>query len=148
MNPLPIVPEDLPLLQILNTFQEGRSHIAIVCRRKPGFSFISPKGSKAFGSGSSGKEDQIDSDMEKGESTAEQSLLRSLFYSKKDKEQTGDGGLLATALANDARISRTSLREQYLDEDYPVGVITLEDVLEGMLPSLPSNYVGTDEGVG
>lgn len=135
MNPLPIVPEDLPLLQILNTFQEGRSHIAIVCRRKPGFSFVTPKSSlKPYGSGSSGKEEQIDSDMEKGESTAEQSLLRSLFYSKKDKEQKGDG-LLTTAAGSDARISRTSLREQYLDEDYPVGVITLEDVLEGMYQS-------------
>ena len=37
MNPLPTVSEDLPLLQILNTFQEGRSHMAIVCRRKAGF---------------------------------------------------------------------------------------------------------------
>lgn len=27
----------MPLLNILNSFQEGRSHLAIVCPRKPGF---------------------------------------------------------------------------------------------------------------
>ncbi|KAM0752900.1 DUF21-domain-containing protein [Meredithblackwellia eburnea MCA 4105] len=139
MNPLPTVSEDLPLLQILNTFQEGRSHMAIVCRRKPGFN---PLGSRISQTTSKDpltdreKLEQADSDMEKGEATGEQSMLRNLFSRKRSgssspsseelKDDKGNAGAWPGSKAS-------SLINLPVDDDSPVGVITLEDVLEELI---------------
>lgn len=140
MNVLPTVPEDLPLLQILNTFQEGRSHMAIVCRRKPGYNPIIKSSSKSFASGSVEKKVDVESTMEKGEVTGERSILKGLFHGKmslfgggSDDQETEEKGspLKKSWLSGDKTSSRASLNALYLEEDYPIGLITLEDVLEG-----------------
>lgn len=142
MNTLPIVPEDLPLLQILNTFQEGRSHMAIVCRRKPGFNPVIKRSSKSFATGSVGSKVDFESDMEKGEITGERSILKGLFskHGKNDDDssQGNDSMSLKQAWASgtSAGASKSSLHAIHLDEDYPIGLITLEDVLEGTLISI------------
>lgn len=140
MNTLPIVPEDLPLLQILNTFQEGRSHMAIVCRRKPGFNPVIKRSTKSFASGSAESKVDFESNMEKGEVTGERSILKGLFskHGKNDddddsKTERNDPMTLKQAWASgtSAGASKSSLHAIHLDEDYPIGLITLEDVLEG-----------------
>lgn len=137
MNPLPTVSEDLPLLQILNTFQEGRSHMAIVCRRKAGFNPLGARLSQPMPQDGFAKEilndkektEAADSDMEKGEATGEQSLLRSLFRRKNSQSPTRE-------LEPEDKDEKTSIRTSFShsDDDSPVGVITLEDVLEGASP--------------
>ncbi|KAL8287495.1 hypothetical protein RQP46_003353 [Phenoliferia psychrophenolica] len=138
MNPLPTVSEDLPLLQILNTFQEGRSHMAIVCRRKAGFHPLGARASQPIPVDGFAKElltdkektEAADSDMEKGEATGEQSMLRSLFRRKNSASPTKE--LEMDDVKSDRASKRSSL-SQVTDDDSPVGVITLEDVLEELI---------------
>lgn len=140
MNPLPVVSEDLPLLQILNTFQEGRSHMAIVCRRKPGFNPLggrpsdNPDGANKELMTDKEKHAAADSDMEKGEATGEQSLLRSLFHRKsskersptrKDEDKKEEHDVDPSAGAFFPPSSRSSF-SMPLDADAPIGLITLE----------------------
>ena len=140
MNPLPTVSEDLPLLQILNTFQEGRSHMAIVCRRKAGFHPLGARASQPIPADGFARElltdkektEAADSDMEKGEATGEQSMLRSLFRRKNSASPTKE--LELDEVKDDStKTSKRSSLGGHADDDSPVGVITLEDVLEELI---------------
>ncbi|KAI5480581.1 f-box protein pof6 [Pseudohyphozyma bogoriensis] len=136
MNALPTVSEDLPLLQILNTFQEGRSHMAIVHRRKAGFNPITSP-SSTIPSELSDKEklNQADSDMEKGEATGEQSMLKSLFHRK--RKGSGGSGSSGSDEGEPIQMKPTPrgsiASTSGFDQDGMVGVITLEDVLEELI---------------
>lgn len=109
---------------------------AIVYRRKSTFSPLAQRSSKSRGSDSISDQDKlsrIDSDMEKGEVTAEQSMLRSLFHSKKAKKDDEEVVELDEKIRGSGG-SRVSLSaNSMLDTDVPVGVITLEDVLEELM---------------
>lgn len=121
MNSLPFVSEERGLLDLLNTFQEGRSHMAIVCKARPGFStsvshFTSP-------------------DLEEEDSS--ESLLKSLFKRKKKVQDFEAGAARREAEDKveqqareqawlDARDSRNSLSNYYLDDEHPIGLICLE----------------------
>ena len=98
----------------------GKSHMAIVCKSRPGFSttvshFTSP-------------------DLE--EDTSE-SLLKSLFKRKKKVQDYEAGAAQREAEDKiehqareqawlDARDSRNSLSNYYLDDEHPIGLICLE----------------------
>lgn len=143
MNSLPLVPDDLPLLDLLNTFQEGKSHMAIVAKRRNGFGAPSSLAIKGFSTGSSG--DASDSEMERGEVAPPHSLLKSLFrrkksdekvpetVSEKDAARTDAGQQSKEQDWLDARASRSSLTALYLDEEQLLGLITLEDLIEQIL---------------
>ncbi|GAA5984132.1 hypothetical protein JCM10908_006062 [Rhodotorula pacifica] len=144
MSSLPVVSEDLPLLQILNTFQEGRSHIAAVHRspRKPSF----PPRLETIHSRSS----LDNTDLERGESagdteTAEKTsdeggffhkIFRKRSHSSSSSTSTkgkngveGDDGPLDAAV----RASKTSLNYDESSMGEPCGIITLEDVIEELI---------------
>lgn len=131
--------------------------MAVVVRRKPGFHALSNTGSsKIYGAGSRETKSE-ESEMEKGH-VGEQSLLRSLFHPRKymqshshshagkegegeremgEKERGMGTGMEKTPVllsSDGARFSKSSLNALHFDEENPVGLITLEDVLEGTLP--------------
>ena len=116
---------------LLNTFQEGRSHLAVVAPRKPGF--LSPRTS------------QIENPEE--EIKKEKSLLKTLFKRENSKDSDIDMEKATETLVEDPSgkdgkekvlgnhhgASWTSLQGLILDEEDPLGIITLEDVLEEMI---------------
>ncbi|GAA5907042.1 hypothetical protein JCM5296_006575 [Sporobolomyces johnsonii] len=153
MNTLPLVSEDLPLLQILNTFQLGRSHMAIVCprRSRPALETIDSLGATTatedeLERGEAGKKDKDGSSAHSHEG-----FLHGLFR----RSRSGSGSSISTTTASgnegkkahkglegekeqektgplaEARASRLSLAD--LDDEYPQGVITLEDVIEELI---------------
>ncbi|KAK4335092.1 hypothetical protein RTBOTA2_003860 [Rhodotorula toruloides] len=159
ISPLPTVSEHLPLLQILNAFQEGRSHMAVVCRAKPAFppppTTLSPIPSL---------DTATDVDLERaegGEGLRKRSRSRSTedgehgdgFFHKLFRKRSGSTSSTKSdegkkegkgkeeerhrrhSLLGDAAAatSHVSLNKQDLDEAHPVGIITLEDVLEELI---------------
>lgn len=112
--------------------------MAIVCRRRPGFS-PSP-------SSSTGLEDV----EEKDEPTSPREMIRSLFKRRKSDDQKAYEALEEARAKSgevlneknqqerekewlEARTSRSSLSALYLDDDHPIGLITLEDLIEEIL---------------
>lgn len=78
----------------------------------------------------------MDSDMEKGDRAGANSMLRGLFRKKaKEALPTSEDGTVADGVSHGTifRTSRGSLSELHLDEDSPLGVISLEDVLEELI---------------
>ncbi|GAA6031046.1 hypothetical protein NBRC10512_007627 [Rhodotorula toruloides] len=164
ISPLPTVSEHLPLLQILNAFQEGRSHMAVVCRAKPAFpppTTLSPipsldtatdvdleraeggeglrkrsRSRSTSGGGSDGENGHGDGFFHKlfrkrsGSSSSTKSDEGKKEGKGKDDERHRRHSLLGDAAA---ATSHVSLNKQDLDEAHPVGIITLEDVLEELI---------------
>ncbi|GAA5874390.1 hypothetical protein JCM16303_005838 [Sporobolomyces ruberrimus] len=140
INPLPLVADDLALLQILNTFQEGRSHMAVVCRRKFNPASV-PTPLETIPSGGT----ISDTDLERGESgTGKSSSTEGFFHNLFHRKRSGSGSTsssttAATATANEKMISseKPSLSSlnlaAELDDEFPQGIITLEDVLEELI---------------
>ncbi|GAA5979689.1 hypothetical protein JCM5350_003814 [Sporobolomyces pararoseus] len=140
INPLPLVADDLPLLQILNTFQEGRSHMAVVCRRR--FSPTSaPAPLETIPSAS-------DSDLERGAvSTKEDSSNEGFFHTLFRRGRSGSGSSVSSSsnggeknekksVSGSTAVDRPSvstLNLAELEDESPQGIITLEDVLEELI---------------
>ena len=137
INALPTVPWDEPLLNVLNVFQEGRSHMAIV---SPHSSYaakatVPPKTKIPATLNAS-------SELEKGtaaESTKEpkmrslrsshlQRLLHRLRGGKASDFDNPDHPISASSTLPPAKVV-----EQNLAPDAPLGIITLEDVLEELI---------------
>lgn len=149
INPLPLVADDLALLQILNTFQEGRSHMAIVCRRKfacaPAQS--QPPLLETIPSASS------DSDLERGTpggggGSKDEGFLHSLFRRKRSSSASSTRSSSTThhekrsvRSAAEVNVEKTAPPPSFstlnvaaeLDDEFPQGIITLEDVLEELI---------------
>ncbi|BGP32530.1 hypothetical protein JCM10296v2_004311 [Rhodotorula toruloides] len=171
ISPLPTVSEHLPLLQILNAFQEGRSHMAVVCRAKPALpppTTLSPIPSLDTTA--------TDVDLERaegGEGLRKRSRSRSTsgdehgdgFFHKLFRKRSGSSSSTKSdegkkegkgkeeerhrrhSLLGDAAAatSHVSLNKQDLDEAHPVGIITLEDVLEELIGEEILDETDTDE---
>lgn len=135
INPLPLVADDLPLLQILNTFQEGRSHMAIVCRRK--FSPASaPTPLETIPSAGS----TVETDLEKGEA-GKNGSSDGFFQSMFRRKRSGSGSSNSSSTKAEKKTleekgeqpSLSTLNLAELDVEFPQGIITLEDVLEELI---------------
>ncbi|GAA6022866.1 hypothetical protein JCM11491_007023 [Sporobolomyces phaffii] len=137
INPLPLVADDLALLQILNTFQEGRSHMAVVCRRK--FTPSSaPAPLETIPSGGTISE----ADLERGESTKNGST-DGFFHTLFRRKRSGSGSSTSSNgdKAEKKSVAGTAEKPSFstlnlaaeLDDEFPQGIITLEDVLEELI---------------
>ncbi|GAA5913632.1 uncharacterized protein JCM6883_004029 [Sporobolomyces salmoneus] len=133
ISPLPLVADDLALLQILNTFQEGRSHMAVVCRRKFSPSSVPPH-LETIPSAS-------DTDLERGSSSPKDESNEGFFHTLFRCKRSGSGSSSSSSneKGTDAgstaveKPSFSTLNLAELDEEFPQGIITLEDVLEELI---------------
>lgn len=135
INPLPLVADDLSLLQILNTFQEGRSHMAIVCRRK-----FSPASAPTPLETIPSVDSTVNSDLERGEGSkngSSEGFIRGLFRRKRSGSGSSDSSSTRTRKKmleeKGEKPSLSTLNLAELDEEFPQGIITLEDVLEELI---------------
>ncbi len=186
INAIPMVPWDEPLTNMLNAFQEGRSHMAIVSRRaryqpleadeasimtstavklhKRLLNKISEKvrGGDSNGSGSDSEEEDAtlhssSADPEKGESPQKSNTKKqdtnkpvkktSLMMANAAKLNNQEQSFPADAQLGKEGVEKVSLhtcwlarlplmcRPQFFEglEGAPLGIITLEDVLEELI---------------
>lgn len=175
INALPTVPADEPLLNVLNAFQEGRSHMAIVSpRSRRGMTDIADLGSKSHLYRSSQKptasaaprvdglsnideekqpdlaneltrstsdphSSNDDSAQSSGRTRNEESPKRRHLWSRAfgrgDSEEKIEQDMPADAMVElSTWESRQSFHSQPVSETgLPLGIITLEDVLEELL---------------
>jgi len=136
LNKVPAIAHDEPLLKVLDRFQEGRSHIAIVTRlsSKRAASVkevVKPALTRRFlnrfrDSDSSSSDDE---DLEKGknDSPVNGSMKKVPTLASKPLEQT----MPADALLPRANVEK--LLQGFDPYTSPVGIITLEDVLEELI---------------
>ncbi|PLW22406.1 hypothetical protein PCANC_25526 [Puccinia coronata f. sp. avenae] len=117
LNPLPHVASDMPLLNILNSFQEGRSHLAVVCPPANSLAHV-----------------ELDSpSMERPRSPSKCTKNRWWWPVWKRKQAPPSPDMSpkhpteAFTLMSAIQPSRTLLTDQ------PMGIISLEDVLEALL---------------
>lgn len=138
LNPLPIVADNMPLLNILNSFQEGRSHLAIVCPRQAKVAFAPVPVTAPMDE--SNIEPANESNIEiksEADPTEKKSFFR--FFQRKTKKASEDEAKLEEPLStpmSEKNTSTTQLNHPSfwpLLTDQPVGIITLEDVLEELL---------------
>ena len=105
---------------MLNTFQEGRSHIAVVAPILPAF-----------------KRQESRLALEQVAPEKQHGLLRALFRRTSSDEVRGaeEGENLKTTLKElpGGLESQSSLLTALVDSDRPVGIITIEDVIEELL---------------
>ncbi|KAK0524002.1 hypothetical protein OC834_005696 [Tilletia horrida] len=124
INAIPTVPGDEPLLNVLNVFQEGRSHMAIVSSRSRR---ILGDGVADVGSKSS---------MFKSAQAAPGTAPRTDGLSDIDEEKqlemvnSKDDG---TTVAEEKSKEALEIEESFSGPDSPIGIITLEDVLEELI---------------
>ncbi|KAK0543256.1 hypothetical protein OC846_006213 [Tilletia horrida] len=121
INAIPTVPGNEPLLNVLNVFQEGRSHMAIVSSAHSRLADMQNRSasmnvsSKALGINAGPRTDGLsDIDEEKQLETT----------SSKDDAETAIG---------DAKEKEQEYDESFVGPDAPIGIITLEDVLEELI---------------
>ncbi|KZT57729.1 DUF21-domain-containing protein [Calocera cornea HHB12733] len=144
LNKIPIVPFDEPLLGLLDRFQEGRSHMALVSRiprqQEPNLTKVN-EDSKSHKEAKESltrrfmnKMHMGDTDSEEeDDSTANNDVEKGKPAPKKEgAARFGIGNNLEQAMPADAVLDRDGA-ERFLKslEGNPLGVITLEDVLEG-----------------
>ncbi|KAJ9479113.1 putative Protein MAM3 (putative) [Pseudozyma hubeiensis] len=146
INALPTVPADEPLLNLLNVFQEGRSHLAIVSSRtrrsSPG-SFVAlgndidPRKTQALArSGTAARvEDLGNIDEEKQLEDSE--IKKSSFWSRhlrrhhRHANKADSHDLPPEAMGDD--VDASAVATEMAQRDVPIGIITLEDVLEELI---------------
>jgi len=121
INAIPTVPGDEPLLNVLNVFQEGRSHMAIVSSRSRRIQndSVADVGSKA----SMFQSAQAGAPCTDGLSDIDEEQQLEVTNSK------ADGSMLAEVKSQEA----IEFEESFAGPDSPIGVITLEDVLEELI---------------
>lgn len=114
LNPLPHVASDMPLLNILNSFQEGRSHLAVVCPPANTLAHVELEQPK----------------MERGHDVSSESQKTRRWWSifhKQKQESPSPQPEEALTLMTVMQPSKALLTDQ------PLGIISLEDVLEALL---------------
>ncbi|MBW0539741.1 hypothetical protein O181_079456 [Austropuccinia psidii MF-1] len=129
LNPLPVIASDTPLLNILNSFQEGRSHLAVVCPRLNDSNQI-----KSINQ----PQNQIHhSSTSKSKSPYFHFLkfkqLYHAFNFKKSKSSNHSNLKNNYQLEASLSSSPTSISNLPLLTDQPIGIISLEDILEALL---------------
>ncbi|EGF98601.1 uncharacterized protein MELLADRAFT_118502 [Melampsora larici-populina 98AG31] len=138
LNPLPVVADNMPLLNILNSFQEGRSHLAIVCPRQAKVAFAPLPATTPMNE--SNIEPTNDSNIDiksEADPTEKKSFFR--FFQRKTKKSPEHEFKVEEPLSNTMSEKNTSTTQVNhpsfwpLLTDQPVGIITLEDVLEELL---------------
>lgn len=185
INALPTVPGDEPLLNVLNVFQEGRSHMAIVSPRPrrgmnestadlgskshlyhssqgPGGPLSSSAAPRVDGLGNIDEEKHIDGTQASGDRTSNHSSSdsessdntkngKSKSWRKRFGLSIGEKDLLEQNVPSDAALDEKKLQQKAIDlgeltkvdsrlsfaheegDGQPIGIITLEDVLEELL---------------
>lgn len=120
LNPLPHVASDMPLLHILNSFQEGRSHLAVVC---PSINTLANVEVSKHA---------LNEHAEKtSKSKSKSSWWWRTMFTKKAKPPQEN---LAEIQQADALTSQMAIQpSKGLLTDQPMGIISLEDVLEALL---------------
>ncbi|CDU22717.1 related to MAM3-protein required for normal mitochondrial morphology [Sporisorium scitamineum] len=146
INALPTVPADEPLLNLLNVFQEGRSHLAIVSSRtrrsSPG-SFVDlgndtdPRKTQAVQRSNTAARMQDLGDIDEEKQLDDSAIKKSSFWSRHlrrhHREQTKANSLDLPPEALGDDIDAGAVATQMAQRDVPIGIITLEDVLEELI---------------
>lgn len=165
LNALPTVPGDEPLLNVLNVFQEGRSHMAIVSPRprsvglsrstadvgsKGNLNLLPPQRTGTLNAAKAvdglghiteekttgtGNGDQFDLERASSGSDSEGTKRGSIWrrFKRDDKSQNEE---IVTDTTSVNQINTDNTEEEapgYYDEGLPIGIITMEDVLEELL---------------
>ncbi|KAE8272110.1 hypothetical protein A4X09_0g212 [Tilletia walkeri] len=124
INAIPTVPGDEPLLNVLNAFQEGRSHMALVSSRsrRPLPDSVADLGSKS----NMFKSAQVSVSRTDGLGDIDEEKQLKVIISK-------DGSLPVTPKEKESEKEVNDTEETFTGPDTPVGIITLEDVLEEII---------------
>jgi metal transporter CNNM len=133
IHSLPIVDESLPLLNILNAFQTGRSHMAIVVTRKLNpIAESSPCLPYSSGANITASSAGLPSPTATDEELTRQSSsrLRKLFRRRSSSSNTDDEEKKKIVEQRGEGLGDTAAD---LDGAEPQGIITLEDVLEELI---------------
>ncbi|OAV97672.1 hypothetical protein PTTG_06683 [Puccinia triticina 1-1 BBBD Race 1] len=117
LNPLPHVASDMPLLNILNSFQEGRSHLAVVCPPASSLTQVELNEPK----------------MERAGSSCETSKRQWWWPILKRKQAPPSPSLSRKGSAEAFTLMSAVQPSKALLTDQPMGIISLEDVLEALL---------------
>lgn len=146
INALPTVPADEPLLNLLNVFQEGRSHLAIVSSRtrrsSPG-SFVDlgndsdpRKSHNVVRSGTAARIEtlgNIDEERQLDDSAIKKSGFWSRHLRRHHRDHTKTNALDLPPEALERDIDAGAVATEMAQRDVPIGIITLEDVLEELI---------------
>lgn len=132
INALPTVPWDEPLLNVLNVFQEGRSHMAIVSPHsarstKPTIPATHNVSTSAHAK-EEGAETEADREMKLRKLSRVQRILHRLRDSSDQNKTDPESGL-----SNSGTWASKPILEQNSSPSAPMGIITLEDVLEELI---------------
>ena len=146
INALPTVPADEPLLNLLNVFQEGRSHLAIVSSRtrrsSPG-SFVDlgndsdPRKTQAVARSDTAARVQDLGAIDEEKQLDDSAIKKSSFWSRhlrrhhREQDKSHSLDLPPEALGDD--VDAGAVATQMAQRDVPIGIITLEDVLEELI---------------
>lgn len=136
INALPTVPHDEPLLNVLNVFQEGRSHMAIVAPHSSAEKRPTVPPERSAPVGPSG-----DVDMEKGETdndneTPNKELGTSRLWRLLHKLKGGNDSDFddpSHPVNAGGGMTSTTVVQEHAVPNAPLGIITLEDVLEELI---------------
>ncbi|KAH9449583.1 hypothetical protein MJO28_010708 [Puccinia striiformis f. sp. tritici] len=117
LNPLPHVASDMPLLNIMNSFQEGRSHLAVVCPPANSLANVELNEPK----------------VERAGDTCETTKRRWWWPILKRKQQPTTSMTSRKDSAEPFTPMSAVQPSKSLLTDQPIGIISLEDVLEALL---------------
>ncbi|KZO98901.1 DUF21-domain-containing protein [Calocera viscosa TUFC12733] len=143
LNKIPVVPFDEPLLGLLDRFQEGRSHMALVSRipkqQEPNLNKVN-EDSKSHKEAKESLTRRFLNKMHIGDSDSDEeeedgSTVNDIEMAKPSKKDAGRfGSNLEQAMPADAVLDKDGA-ERFLKslEGNPLGIITLEDVLEELI---------------
>ncbi|KAJ1032964.1 hypothetical protein NDA16_000243 [Ustilago loliicola] len=146
INALPTVPADEPLLNLLNVFQEGRSHLAIVSSRTRRFSpgsFVDlgndndPRKTQSVARSGTAARIETLGNIDEEKQLDDSAIKKSSFWSRhlrrhhRDHAKSNSLDLPPEALANDIDVD--AVATEMAQRDVPIGIITLEDVLEELI---------------
>lgn len=146
INALPTVPADEPLLNLLNVFQEGRSHLAIVSSRTRRFSpgsFVDlgnendPRRMQNVARSGTAARIKTLGNIDEEKQLDDSAIKKSSFWSRhirrhhRDHAKSDSLDLPPEALENDIDVG--AVATEMAQRDVPIGIITLEDVLEELI---------------